>query len=51
MQDKIIIAFGVLITVFFSAFGWWMENGPDRNKENKENEEKQDRTDENYEVK
>lgn len=50
MQDKIIIAFGVLITVFFSAFGWWMENGPDRNKENKENEEKQDRTDENYEV-
>lgn len=48
MQDKIIIAFGVLITVFFSAFGWWMENGPDRNKED---EEKLNRTDEDHEVK
>lgn len=29
MQEKIIIAIGVLIAAFFSFFGWWMENGPD----------------------
>lgn len=37
MQEKIIIAIGVLIAAFFSVLGWWMENGPDRKKEGEEN--------------
>ena len=48
MQEKIIIAIGVLIAAFFSFFGWWMENGPDRKKES---EEKQDRAEKDHEVK
>lgn len=47
MQEKIIIVIGVLICVFFSVFGWWMENGPDRKDRD---EEKSNRTDEDHEV-
>jgi len=42
MQEKIIIAIGVLIAAFFSFLGWWMENGPDRKKESEENNHRQD---------
>lgn len=48
MQEKIIIAIGVLIAAFFSIWGWWMENGPGRKKEG---EEKQDRAEKEHEVK
>ena len=48
MQEKIMIAIGVLIAAFFSFFGWWMENGADRKKES---EEKQDKTEKEHEVK
>ncbi len=48
MQEKIIIAIGVLVAAFFSVLGWWMENGPDRKKDG---EKKQDRTEKEHEVK